>query len=63
MTSFTARRYDSGEPVRISLQNGQIAEVESLWTREPIDDWPWVAPAFFDLQITATAASGSRMKS
>ncbi|HVJ87360.1 MAG TPA: N-acetylglucosamine-6-phosphate deacetylase [Caulifigura sp.] len=51
MTSFTARRYDNGEPVRISLHYGQISEVEPLWTREPVDDWPWVAPAFFDLQI------------
>lgn len=51
MTSFTARRYDSGEPVRIAIENDRIREVEPLWTREPLDDWPWVAPAFFDLQI------------
>ncbi|QDT54967.1 N-acetylglucosamine-6-phosphate deacetylase [Caulifigura coniformis] len=51
MTSFTARRYDSGEPVRIALQNGRITDVEPIWTREPLEDWPWVAPAFFDLQI------------
>ncbi len=51
MTSFTARRYDSGEPVRISLLSDRIAAVEPLWTREPLDDWNWVAPAFFDLQI------------
>ncbi len=51
MTSLTARRYDSGEPVRIEIGNDRIHAVEPLWTREPLDDWPWVAPAFFDLQI------------
>jgi len=51
MTSLTARRYDNGEPIRLTLHNDRIAEVEPLWTREPLDDWPWIAPAFFDLQI------------
>ncbi|HVJ66637.1 MAG TPA: N-acetylglucosamine-6-phosphate deacetylase [Caulifigura sp.] len=51
MTSFTARRYDNGEPVRIAIANDRIVEVEPMWTRESLDDWPWVAPAFFDLQI------------
>src|SRR5262249_13791427 len=51
MMSFTARRYDNGEPVRIAIAHERIVEVEPLWTRESLDDWPWVAPAFFDLQI------------
>jgi N-acetylglucosamine-6-phosphate deacetylase len=51
MTSFTARRYDSGEPIRLSVHNDRIAEIEPLWTRESLHDWPWIAPAFFDLQI------------
>ena len=51
MTSFTARRYDNGEPIRLSVHNDRIAEIEPLWTRESLADWPWIAPAFFDLQI------------
>jgi N-acetylglucosamine-6-phosphate deacetylase len=51
MTSLTARRYDSGEPICLTINNERIAEIEPLWTRESLDDWPWIAPAFFDLQI------------
>jgi N-acetylglucosamine-6-phosphate deacetylase len=51
MTPILARRYDSGEPVRVSIADGRIRDVEPIWTREPLDDWPWIAPAFFDLQI------------
>lgn len=51
MTSLTARRYDNGEPIRLSIRDGRIAEIEPLWTREALDDWFLVAPAFFDLQI------------
>jgi N-acetylglucosamine-6-phosphate deacetylase len=51
MKEFRARRYDSGEPVRIRIERGILASLEPLWTREPLDDWPWITPGFFDLQI------------
>jgi N-acetylglucosamine-6-phosphate deacetylase len=46
-----ARRYDSGEPVRVTFSGGLLASIEPIWTRESLVDWPWIAPAFFDLQI------------
>ncbi|MBX3444318.1 MAG: N-acetylglucosamine-6-phosphate deacetylase [Planctomyces sp.] len=49
--SVLARRYDSGDPVRATIADGRLAEIVPLWTREPLDDWPWIAPGFFDLQL------------
>jgi N-acetylglucosamine-6-phosphate deacetylase len=51
MTTFRARRYDSGDPVRIVFEAGRLAAVEPLATHESLNDWPWIAPGFFDLQI------------
>lgn len=51
MSSILARRYDSGEPVRVKFSNGRLSSIDPIWTRESIDDWPWIAPGFFDLQI------------
>jgi N-acetylglucosamine-6-phosphate deacetylase len=49
--SLLARRYDTGEPVRIVLDGSQIAAIEPAWPEEPLGDWPFVAPGLFDLQI------------
>jgi N-acetylglucosamine-6-phosphate deacetylase len=51
MPPILARRYDSGEPVRVELVNSRLTRIEPLWTRETLDEWPWIAPGFFDLQI------------
>jgi N-acetylglucosamine-6-phosphate deacetylase len=51
MTSFTSRSNYNGETVRVTVRDDRITEIEPLWTRESLDDWPWVAPAFFDLQV------------
>lgn len=46
-----ARRYDNGEPVRVSIDAGRIAAIEPIWPDGPHDQWPHVAPGLFDLQI------------
>jgi len=50
--SFTvkARRYDTSEPVAIEIAEGHIERIVPAWP-DTDDDWPLVAPAFFDLQI------------
>jgi N-acetylglucosamine-6-phosphate deacetylase len=49
--SLRGRRYDTGEPVRIVLEGSRIVAVEPAWPDGPIDDWPFVAPGLFDMQI------------
>lgn len=46
---ITARRYDTLEPVRIAVEDGRIATVDTL--AGAADDLPYVAPGLFDLQI------------
>lgn len=48
---LTARRYDNARPVRLTLDQGRIAEVADLAKSSSIPDDLYVAPAFFDLQI------------
>ena len=47
---FSARRYDNGRPVAITIEGGRIAELADAAPSEAVDDL-YVAPAFFDLQI------------
>jgi N-acetylglucosamine-6-phosphate deacetylase len=49
--TFCARRYDTGEAVRITIAGDQFAAVEPAWPDGPIAAWPCVAPGLFDLQI------------
>ncbi|MFG0295574.1 MAG: N-acetylglucosamine-6-phosphate deacetylase [Maioricimonas sp. JB045] len=52
MTPFVARRYDTGEAVRITLEGEQIAGVQPVTpSPEDLASLPYVAPGFFDLQI------------
>jgi len=51
MLTIDARRYETGEPVRIHIEGSQIASVEPIWPVTPLADWPWVAPGLFDLQV------------
>lgn len=45
------RRYDTGEPVRVTCEGPVVGSVEPVFTRECIDRWPWIAPGLFDLQV------------
>jgi N-acetylglucosamine-6-phosphate deacetylase len=51
MQSFLARRFDTGEPVRISIDGERIVAVEPAVPAADVSDWPFVAPGLFDLQI------------
>lgn len=51
MPIVLGRRYDTGEPCAISIENDRIADVAPVWPRGPLTDWPFVAPGLFDLQI------------
>ncbi|MFV0441944.1 MAG: N-acetylglucosamine-6-phosphate deacetylase [Planctomycetaceae bacterium] len=48
---FTARSYDAGHPVRVTLLDGCIQSVELLSSNASCPSDLYVAPAFFDLQI------------
>jgi N-acetylglucosamine-6-phosphate deacetylase len=50
-TSLVARRYDTGEPVRIELSGNGIAAIEPHWPAGGLSKFPWVAPGLFDIQV------------
>ena len=45
------RRYDTGEPVRLTIEGEHIASIEPAWPSGSLEEWPYVAPALCDLQI------------
>ena len=46
------RRYDTAEPVRVQIEGERIGAITPCDSSEaPSDDWPWIAPAFFDIQL------------
>jgi len=49
--AFQARRYDTGEPVRVSISGAVIAAIEPATPDDMVADWPFVAPGLFDLQV------------
>jgi N-acetylglucosamine-6-phosphate deacetylase len=51
MLTLHGRRYENGEPVRITVEGERIAAIEPAWPPHTAGDWPWVAPGLFDLQI------------
>lgn len=51
MHTILARRYDTGEPVRITISGDRIATVVPATPAGPVQDWPYVAPGLFDPQI------------
>ena len=51
MLTIRARSYENGEPLRITLRGDRIRSVEPAWPKGAVDDWPFVAPGLFDLQI------------
>lgn len=51
MLSVLARRYDTGETIRVGMDGGRIAAVEPARSDGDSAALPFVAPGFFDLQI------------
>ena len=51
MMTIRARSYENGEPLRIAVSGDRIRSVEPAWPKGPVDEWPFVAPGLFDLQI------------
>lgn len=51
MFTLHARSYENGEPLRITISGDRILSVEPAWPHNAVTDWPFVAPALFDLQI------------
>lgn len=45
------RHFENGEPVCVTIEGERILRVDPAWPAGSIDDWPWIAPALFDLQI------------
>ena len=51
-TVIEARRYETGEPVRINIQTGRINRIVPLEINDTAQRvLPWVAPGFLDIQI------------
>lgn len=45
------RHYANGEPIRVFIRGERIHHFEPAWPRSHVEDWPYLAPAFLDLQI------------
>ncbi|MHC4398065.1 MAG: N-acetylglucosamine-6-phosphate deacetylase [Planctomycetota bacterium] len=46
------RRYDTGQPIRLEIENGRIAQVsEPPPGGEAAERWPWIGPGLIDVQI------------
>ena len=45
------RHYENGEPVCVTVEGERIASVEPAQPTGAIDEWPWMAPGLFDVQI------------
>lgn len=50
-TIVHARRYDTGEPVEVTLTGERVTQIEPAVPTGAVNDWPWIAPGLFDLQI------------
>lgn len=48
---LNARRYDTGEPVRIAIAGERIESVVPAWPGNDVAEWPSIAPGLFDLQV------------
>jgi N-acetylglucosamine-6-phosphate deacetylase len=55
MAQLHARRYDTGEPVRVTWTGSTIASVTPLATTAETARWPLVAPGLFDPQVNGYA--------
>jgi N-acetylglucosamine-6-phosphate deacetylase len=48
---LSARRYDTSDPVRLTIEGNRLRSLEPLTVDEETGRLPWVAPGLFDLQI------------
>jgi N-acetylglucosamine-6-phosphate deacetylase len=51
MLTLFGRRYENGEPVRITVEGDRIVSVDPAWPSRNAAEWPYIAPGLFDLQI------------
>ena len=51
MITLSARHYANGEPIRVIIDGDRIHRIEPAWPKEGIANWPYLSPAFVDLQI------------
>lgn len=51
MSVVRGRRYDNGELCEIHVHNGLIQAVVPAWTNGRVEDYPYIAPGLFDIQI------------
>jgi len=51
MVTLKARSYENGEPIKVTIAGNRIRSIEPAWPSESVADWPYIAPALFDLQI------------
>lgn len=57
MSELLARRYDTGEPVRVCWERDRIAAVDPVHPGDDVAQWPYVGPGLFDLQINGHAGT------
>ncbi len=48
---FRGLHYATGEPIQVTLAGDRIHSVEPVLPKSDVTNWPYVSPAFFDLQI------------
>ena len=52
MTTLTARRFDTGEAVRLQIRNGRIASILPAGvSAQESAELPFVGPGLFDIQV------------
>jgi N-acetylglucosamine-6-phosphate deacetylase len=51
MFTIYGRSYENGEPLQITIQGDRIHSVVPAWPRGDIEEWPFIAPGLFDMQI------------
>jgi N-acetylglucosamine-6-phosphate deacetylase len=51
MFTLHARSFENGEPLQITVQGDRIRSVVPAWPTSSLAEWPFVAPALFDLQV------------
>ncbi|MDB5348474.1 MAG: nagA [Schlesneria sp.] len=51
MFTLHARSFENGEPLQITVQGDRIHSVVPAWPASSLAEWPFVAPALFDLQV------------
>lgn len=57
MKQLLARRYDTGEPVRVRWDGDRIASVDPVRPEGDLSRCPYVGPGLFDLQINGHAGT------